>query len=114
MSINRIKSKILAISHLWNVFEELTLSAYMISTIVIAFYFSSRQTDSFITIPSIMYLSISTFFISYIFALPFYLFVERPFKNIINLILFPAKSVFYKKNDLDGEESSEEDKVNQN
>ncbi len=94
LSQNKAKQKILAISHLWNVFEELTFSAFLGSSFIISFYFSSRQQDSFISISSLVMISISAFFLSYIFALPFYLLVERPFNNFLNLILFPATSIF--------------------
>jgi hypothetical protein len=50
MSRNRTKPKILAISHLWNVFEELTLSALMMSGIVVAYYYSARTDDTFLSV----------------------------------------------------------------
>lgn len=108
MGRNRTKPKILAISHLWNVFEELTLSAFMMSGIVVAYYFSARTEDTFLSFFQLLFLSISTFFISYIIAVPFYLLVERPFKNFISLILFPARSIFSRKKDVEDDDSSDE------
>ena len=47
---------------------------------------------------------------SYLLAVPFYILVERPFKNFLDLILFPKSSIFKKHKDIDDEEdSSDED-----
>jgi len=47
---------------------------------------------------------------SYLLAVPFYILVERPFKNFLDLILFPRSSIFKKQKDIDDEEdSSDED-----
>lgn len=101
------KFRLLISSHIWNILEELSLSAYLFSTLVVAWYFSSREGNLLMTMPLIIIVSISTCFISYIIALPFYLFVERPFKNFLNLIVFPNRSIFQKKKRVD--DSEEED-----
>lgn len=41
-------------------------------------------------------------------AVPFYLIVERPFKNFLDLILFPKSSIFKKSKDIEDEDSSED------
>ena len=47
---------------------------------------------------------------SYLLAIPFYILVERPFKNFLDLILFPRSSIFKKQKDIDDEDdSSDED-----
>ncbi len=47
---------------------------------------------------------------SYLLAIPFHILVERPFKNFLDLILFPRSSIFKKQKDIDDEEdSSDED-----
>ena len=47
--------------------------------------------------------------LSIIAAVPLYLFVEKPFANILNLILFPAQSIFSKKKDLEDDSDTEEE-----
>jgi hypothetical protein len=51
----------------------------------------------------------SSTIMSYLFAIPYYLLVERPFKNFLELILFPKSSVFKKRKDLDDEDSTDEE-----
>ena len=46
---------------------------------------------------------------SYLLAIPFYILVERPFKNFLDLILFPKSSIFKKQKDIDDEEDSSDD-----
>jgi hypothetical protein len=46
--------------------------------------------------------------LSYFLAVPFYLIVERPFKNFLDLILFPKSSIFKKSKDIEDEDSSED------
>lgn len=99
------------ISHIWNLFEELTFSAYLFSYLVSAYYFSYRQSDLFISMYLIGEVSISTFFISYLCALPFYLLVERPFKNFLTLVLFPPTRIFQKIKDLDDESEDESNEI---
>jgi hypothetical protein len=50
-------------------------------------------------------------------AVPFYIFVERPFRNFLDLILFPKSSIFKKMKDVDDDDddeksSSDEDAAN--
>lgn len=59
-----------------------------------------------ITVNFLFGVTLSSCSISYIFALPFYLLVERPFKNFLDLILFP-KGVKLK--DIEDEESEEDE-----
>lgn len=54
-------------------------------------------------------MTLSSCILSYLIAIPFYLLVERPFKNFLDLILFPKSSIFKKQKDLDDEESDDED-----
>jgi len=42
-------------------------------------------------------------------AVPFYILVERPFKNFLDLILFPRSSIFLKQKDIDDEENSSDE-----
>jgi len=50
--------------------------------------------------------SISGCFTAYLCAVPFYLLVERPFRNFLDLILFPRATIFKRSKDVDDEESS--------
>jgi peptidoglycan/LPS O-acetylase OafA/YrhL len=95
-------------SHFWNVLEELTFSAYLFSALVLAWYFSSRQNNIIISIQYLACVSIASCFVSFIFAVPFYLIVERPFKNFLHLILFPNRSIFEKQKDVEDDDSDEE------
>lgn len=61
------------------------------------------------TMPLILIVSISSCFLAYLVALPFYLFVERPFKNFLNLIVFPNRSIFKKQKDIESDEDDDED-----
>jgi hypothetical protein len=40
-------------------------------------------------------------------AVPFYMIVERPFKNFLDLILFPKSSIFKKQKDLDDDDDDD-------
>jgi hypothetical protein len=55
--------------------------------------------------------TISSCAVSYILAIPFYLLIERPFKNFLDLILFPRSSIFKKHKDVDDEDSEEEEEA---
>lgn len=46
-------------------------------------------------------------------AFPFYILFEKPFKNFLDLILFPRRGIFVKKKDLDDDtdDESENDKT---
>ena len=106
-------------SHLWHVLEELTFSAYLLSYIIISWYFFhvsfiyrffiSRENDILLS-PSLLFItSISSCIFSYLLALPFYLIVERPFKNFLDLVLFPRRKIFIKQKDIDNDTSEEEE-----
>ena len=96
-------------SHLWHVLEELTYSAFLIQFLVVVWFFASRNQNTLISISYIFHVTISSCLISYLIGIPFYLLVERPFKNFLDLILFPKSSIFKKKKDLDSEDSSSTD-----
>jgi peptidoglycan/LPS O-acetylase OafA/YrhL len=68
-------------------------------------FFTSRETNSQLSVKLLFNVSLSACVLSYIFALPFYLFVERPFKNFLNLILFPVGT---KRKDVEDDDSEEE------
>jgi peptidoglycan/LPS O-acetylase OafA/YrhL len=59
--------------------------------------------------PNLFMISISSCIISYIIAIPFYLLVERPFKNFLDLVLFPKSSIFKRTKDIDDEDDEDED-----
>ena len=40
-------------------------------------------------------------------AVPFYILVERPFRNFLDLILFPKSSIFKKMKDVDDDDDDE-------
>ncbi len=60
---------------------------------------------------TVLVFTIAAVAISYVFALPFYLLVERPFKNFLDLILFPNKNIYVVKEEeeQDSEEEEEEE-----
>jgi peptidoglycan/LPS O-acetylase OafA/YrhL len=76
--------------------EELTNSAYLICYLTIAWFFTSRENNILLSSGMLIMISISACLISYILALPFYIFVERPFNNFLDLILFPRRAIFVK------------------
>ena len=96
-------------SHLWHVLEELTLSAYLLQLIVVTWYFASRQQDSLLSMSNLFMITISSCILSYIVSIPFYLLVERPFKNFLDLILFPKSSIFKRTKDIEDDEDEDED-----
>lgn len=53
--------------------------------------------------------TISSCMFSYLLSIPFYLLVERPFKNFLDLILFPKSSIFKKQKDIDDDEDTEDE-----
>jgi peptidoglycan/LPS O-acetylase OafA/YrhL len=103
------KFRVLITSHFWNVLEELSFSAYLFISLVIIWFFSSRQNSILMTMPLIIMVSISSCFVAYLIAVPFYLFVERPFKNLLNFIVFPNRNIFKKQKDVDDSDDEEED-----
>jgi hypothetical protein len=50
----------------------------------------------------------SSVIISYLLAVPFYILVERPFRNFLDLILFPKSSIFKKMKDVDDDDDDDE------
>lgn len=96
-------------SHLWHVLEELTFSAFLMSYMVISWYFTSRFSDILLSTGHLLMISMSAWTFSYMIALPFYLLVERPAKNFLDLVLFPRRAIFIKKKDLDTESSDDDD-----
>ena len=54
-------------------------------------------------------ITISSCILSYIVSIPFYLLVERPFKNFLDLILFPKSSIFKRTKDIEDDEDEDED-----
>ncbi|CDW80987.1 UNKNOWN [Stylonychia lemnae] len=95
-------------SHFWHVLEELTFSAYILHFLVITWYFASRQQDILLSVGLIFTTTLSSFIFSYIMSIPFYLLVERPFKNFLDLILFPKSTIFKKQKDIEDEETEDE------
>jgi peptidoglycan/LPS O-acetylase OafA/YrhL len=59
--------------------------------------------------PYLFTVTISSCIISYFVAIPFYLLVERPFKNFLDLVLFPKSSIFKRTKDIDDEDDDDED-----
>ncbi len=59
--------------------------------------------------PYIVMITTSVCILSYILAVPFYLLVERPFRNFLDLILFPKSSIFKKSKDMDDDDDDETD-----
>lgn len=82
--------------HIWSVLEELTFSAFNVSFMVSGWFFASRQNDLTLSPSLIAEVGVATFFLSHIFGLAYYLIIERPFKNFLNLVLFPATNIFMK------------------
>jgi len=63
--------------------------------------------------------TMSSVILSYLLAVPFYILVQRPFRNFLDLILFPKSSIFKKMKDLDDDEDKsssddEDDNVSRN
>lgn len=54
-------------------------------------------------------ITVSTFIVSYMIGIIFYLIIERPFRNILDLIIFPKSTIFKKQKDIEDEESDETD-----
>lgn len=98
-------------SHLWHILEELTFAAFCLQYLVVTWFFSSRSDNTLLSTSYILYVTLSSCVIAYILAVPFYLLVERPFKNFLDLILFPKSSIFKRHKDLDDEETEDEDDV---
>eukprot|EP00347_Sterkiella_histriomuscorum_P003458 403364220 len=95
-------------SHLWHVLEELTFSAYILHYLVVVWFFASRQQDVILSMAYIFMVTISSCIFAYIGSVPFYLLVERPFRNFLDLILFPRSSIFKKQKDVEDEETDED------
>ena len=97
-------------SHLWHILEELTFQAFLLQYLVVIWFFASREQNTLISKGYLIPITISSCILSYCLAVPFYLLVERPFRNFLDLILFPKSSIFKKQKDLDdSDESTESD-----
>jgi peptidoglycan/LPS O-acetylase OafA/YrhL len=78
--------------------------------VAVVWFFSSRSQNTFLSTGYIFQVTVSSCILSYLLAIPLYVLVERPFKNFLELILFPKSSIFKKSKDVnDGEESSDSD-----
>ena len=96
-------------SHLWHVMEEVTYSAFLIFPLISVWFFASREQNIILDMMFLSMVTISTFILSYIFGIIFYLLIERPFRNILDLIIFPKSTIFKKNKDIEDEESEETD-----
>ena len=96
-------------SHLWHVLEELTFSAYILHYLVVIYFFASRNQDTLLSMSFFFMVTISSCIASYLLSIPFYLLVERPFKNFLDLILFPKSSIFKRQKDIEDDEETDED-----
>lgn len=98
-------------SHLWHILEELTFQAFLIQYVLVVWFFASRESNTLLSKGYLIQITFSSCIMSYFLAIPFYMIVERPFKNFLDLILFPKSSIFKKQKDLeDSDESSDDDK----
>ncbi len=96
-------------SHLWHIMEELTFQAFLLQYLVVIWFFSSREQNTLLSQGYIFSVCISSCILSYLLAIPFYVMVERPFKNFLDLILFPKSSIFKKQKDLDDDDEKSSD-----
>jgi len=101
--------KLLLSSHLWHILEELTFLAYLLQYLVILWFFASKNSNTILQIGYLAQLTVSSCILSYLLAVPFYILVERPFRNFLDLILFPRSSIFKKQKDIDDEEESSDE-----
>ena len=95
-------------SHLWHVLEELTYSAYLLNFMIVMWFFGSREQNLVLSMSYLFQITISSCILSYLGAIPFYLLIERPFRNFLDLIFFPRSSIFKKTKDIDDDESEED------
>lgn len=89
--------------------EEITYSAFLIFPLVSVWFFASREQNIMLDMMYITMITLSSFVVSYIFGIVFYLLIERPFRNILDLIIFPKSTIFKKQKDIEDEESDETD-----
>jgi hypothetical protein len=76
----------------------------------VLWFFASRDQNTILQTGYLIQITVSSCIMSYLLAVPFYILVERPFKNFLDLILFPKSSIFKKHKDIDdGDDSSDED-----
>lgn len=94
-------------SHLWHIMEELTFNAYLIQYLIVVWFFASREQNTLLSAGYILQITVSSWILSYLVAVPFYMIVERPFKNFLDLILFPKSSIFKKQKDLDDDDDDD-------
>ncbi|CDW85512.1 UNKNOWN [Stylonychia lemnae] len=95
-------------SHLFQILEELTYSAYLLHFVIVSWYFASREQDIILTLSYLFQIGIASAMFSYLISIPFYVLCERPCRNFIDLILFPKNTIFKKVKDVDDEETDEE------
>jgi peptidoglycan/LPS O-acetylase OafA/YrhL len=95
-------------SHLWHIMEELTFYAFLLQYVVITWFFASREQNTLLQLGYLTQVTVSSCLISYLLAVPFYILVERPFRNFLDLILFPKSSIFKKQKDVDDDDEEEE------
>jgi hypothetical protein len=88
--------------------EEVTYSAFIIFPLLSVWFFASREENIVLDLLYITMITFSTFIISYIVGIVFYLLIERPFRNILDLIIFPKSTIFKKVKDIE-EESDDTD-----
>ena len=96
-------------NHLWLVLEELTCSAYLLHYMIVIWFFASRESNIILSMSFVLQTTISSCIISYLCAIPFYLSVERPFRNFLDLILFPRAAIFKKSKDVEDEDTTEDE-----
>jgi len=96
-------------SHLWHILEELTFYAFLLHYIVVTWFFASREQNTLLQPGYLLQITISACVLSYLLAVPFYILVERPFRNFLDLILFPKSSIFTKSKDVDDDDDDDED-----
>lgn len=87
--------------------EELTFNAYLIQYLIVVWFFASREQNTLLSAGYILQITVSSWILSYLVAVPFYMIVERPFKNFLDLILFPKSSIFKKQKDLDDDDDDD-------
>lgn len=94
-------------SHLWHVMEEVTYSAIIIYSAIVVWFFASREQNIYIDLYYLTMITFSSFIFSYILGIPFYIFIERPYRNFLDLIVFPKSTIFKKVKDVEDEDTDD-------
>jgi hypothetical protein len=76
--------------------EELTFFAFLMQYVVVIWFFASRDQNTLLQTGYLIQVTVSSCILSYLLAVPLYILVERPFKNFLDLILFPKSTIFQK------------------